>query len=87
MKVAGSINLLSYASDSYISSTHREWRSRRVRIVLADGSSGCGPEAFAHAVSLVLKSAPGTSVAVHTHNLFGLAKCVCSRRGFDPARE
>jgi isopropylmalate/homocitrate/citramalate synthase len=81
VKVAGSINLLSYASDSYITEySQRVAEAGAYEIVLADGSSGCGPEAFAHAVTLVRKSAPGTPVAVHTHNMFGLANA-CALAG------
>jgi len=71
--IGGTINLLSYASEAYISEySGRVAEAGAVEIALADGSSGCGPEAIAHAVQLVRASAPEVPVGLHTHNMFGL---------------
>ena len=42
-------------------------------IMLYDGGSGMGPEAYGHMVGLVRKHAPNTIIGVHTHNMFDLA--------------
>jgi isopropylmalate/homocitrate/citramalate synthase len=42
-------------------------------IVLYDGSSGIGPEGYAHMVRLARDNAPDVRIGVHTHNMFDLA--------------
>jgi isopropylmalate/homocitrate/citramalate synthase len=42
-------------------------------IVLYDGSSGMGPEGYAHMVRLAREHAPDARIGVHTHNMFDLA--------------
>jgi isopropylmalate/homocitrate/citramalate synthase len=74
VRVAGSINLLSYASEKYIEEyTRSVVAAGAYEVDLADGSSGCGPEAFTHAVGLIKSVSPEVRVCVHTHNMFGLA--------------
>lgn len=74
VKVGGSINLLSYADEAYLTEyAGRVAEAGGCEMALADGASGCGPEAFAEYVRLARKAAPNIPVVVHTHNLFGLA--------------
>jgi isopropylmalate/homocitrate/citramalate synthase len=65
--------MLPYATDDYV----REYcaavaRAGAYEIVLFDGPSGVGPEAYGHLVRLAKESAPGVSIGVHAHNMFDL---------------
>lgn len=42
-------------------------------IMLGDGASGLGPQAWAYLIGLVRGAAPGIPVGIHAHNGFGLA--------------
>lgn len=74
VKVGGSINLLSYADEAYMAEyAARVGEAGACEIALADGASGCAPEAVDRLVRIARAAAPNTPIAVHTHNLFGLA--------------
>jgi isopropylmalate/homocitrate/citramalate synthase len=73
VKVGGSVNLLSYATEEYVHdycTTVAE--AGAYEIGLADGASGCAPEAVGF-LTRIAKEASGLPIAVHLHNGFGLA--------------
>lgn len=72
--VSPGINQVSFAPEAYVEHYCRVMEEAGAKeIVLYDGSSGMGPEGFAHMVALVKKNAPSARVGVHTHNMFDLA--------------
>jgi isopropylmalate/homocitrate/citramalate synthase len=72
--VSPGINQISFAPEAYVERYCRAMEEAGAKeIVLYDGSSGMGPEGYAHMVALVKKHAPGARVGVHTHNMFDLA--------------
>jgi isopropylmalate/homocitrate/citramalate synthase len=71
--VSTGINQISFAPDDYVVRYCRAMHEAGApEIVLYDGSSGMGPEGYAHLVRLVREHAPGARVGVHTHNMFDL---------------
>jgi isopropylmalate/homocitrate/citramalate synthase len=87
VRVGGSVLLLSYADDEYVAEYCRGVREAGAYDVqIGDHSSGTGPEAFAHFVRVARAAAPGLRVAVHTHDMFGLATAcavACAVAGAD----
>ncbi|HEY6429911.1 MAG TPA: hypothetical protein VIX84_21995 [Acidimicrobiales bacterium] len=74
LNVGGSVLLLSYAGDEYVAEYCRGIQEAGAYDVqIGDHSSGTCPEAFAHFVRVAKTTAPGLRVAVHTHDMFGLA--------------
>ena len=72
--VSPGINQVSFAPESYVERYCRTMQEAGAKeIVLYDGSSGMGPEGYAHMVALAKKHAPGARIGVHTHNMFDLA--------------
>jgi isopropylmalate/homocitrate/citramalate synthase len=72
--VSPGINQISFAPEDYVERYCRAMAAAGAKeIVLYDGSSGMGPEGYAHMVALVRKHAPNARVGVHTHNMFDLA--------------
>jgi isopropylmalate/homocitrate/citramalate synthase len=72
--VSPGINQISFAPEEYVERYCRAMAAAGAQeIVLYDGSSGMGPEGYAHMVALVKKHAPNARVGVHTHNMFDLA--------------
>jgi isopropylmalate/homocitrate/citramalate synthase len=72
--VSTGINQISFAPESYVVAYCRAMAEIGApEIVLYDGSSGMGPEGYAHMVRLVREHAPKTRIGVHTHNMFDLA--------------
>ncbi len=72
--VSPGINQVAFAPEGYVERYCRAMESAGAReIVLYDGSSGMGPEAYGHMVALAKKHAPGARIGVHTHNMFDLA--------------
>ena len=73
VRVSVGINMLSFASDEYIAQYCRVMHACGApEIVLYDGASGVGPEAYAYLVRLVRQHAPDAAIGVHTHNVFAL---------------
>jgi isopropylmalate/homocitrate/citramalate synthase len=87
VKVGGSVLLLSYADDDDVAGYCRGVREAGAYDVqIGDHSSGTAPEAFAHFVRVARQAAPGLRVAVHTHDMFGLATAAavaCAVAGAD----
>lgn len=78
VKVSVGINMLSYASDKYITEFCTEVaKEAPYEITLLDAPSGVGPEAFAFLVRLALRAAPNCRIGVHPQNGFGLATATC----------
>ena len=72
--VSTGINQISFAPEQYVVRYCRAMHEAQApEIVLYDGSSGMGPEGYAHMVRLVRDHAPKARVGVHTHNMFDLA--------------
>jgi isopropylmalate/homocitrate/citramalate synthase len=85
VRVSVGINQLPFASEAYVTRYCRAMHECGApEIVLYDGPSGVGPEAYAYLVGLVKAVAPGAVVGVHTHNMFDLAvanACAAVRAG------
>lgn len=72
--VSPGINQVSFAPEAYVERYCRAMEEAGAKeIVLYDGSSGMGPEGYAHMVALAKAHAPGARIGVHTHNMFDLA--------------
>jgi|GEM_PF-1543214 len=68
------INQVNYANDAYLSEyAALVGNAGAASIMLADGPSGCSPEAFAHMTRVVRRHAPDAAVLIHSHNSFNLA--------------
>lgn len=68
------VNLLAYASEDYLAQHCRAAaEAGATEVMLADSSGGTGPEAMARLVAVAKASAPALRVAVHCHNIYGLA--------------
>jgi len=68
------INQVNYADDEYIEEyASLVGKAGTKGILLADGPSGCAPEAFAYMTRLAKKHAPNAKIFVHPHNGFALA--------------
>lgn len=68
------VNQANYADEAYL----RDYAAQMgaagaAHILLADGPSGCAPEAFAHMTRIVRRNAPDVRVILHAHNSFALA--------------
>ena len=73
VRVSAGVNMLPYASDDYVHEyCHAVAEAGAYEIVLFDGPSGVGPEAYAHLVTLAKEAAPNTPIGVHAHNMFDL---------------
>jgi isopropylmalate/homocitrate/citramalate synthase len=74
VRASAGLNQISFASESYVemfaTAMHQAGAEE---IVLYDGSSGMGPEGYAHMVALTKTHAPKAVIGVHTHNMFDLA--------------
>ena len=74
VRVSVGLNQISFAPDAYVVTYSRAMQAAGVvELMLYDGGSGMGPEAYAHMVALVREHAPDAVVGVHTHNMFDLA--------------
>jgi isopropylmalate/homocitrate/citramalate synthase len=74
VRVSVGLNQLPFASEEYVTRYARAMHEcGAAEIVLYDGPSGVGPEAYAYLVELVRREAPHAVVGVHTHNMFGVA--------------
>ncbi len=72
--VSPGLNQISFAPEAYVERYCQAMEEAGAKeIVLYDGSSGMGPEGYAHMVALAKKNAPGARIGVHTHNMFDLA--------------
>jgi isopropylmalate/homocitrate/citramalate synthase len=72
--VTGAINMLPYASEEYVEKYCKAVAAMGAfEIVLLDGPSGLGPEAYAHLVRIARAAAPNCRIGVHTHNMLDLA--------------
>jgi len=73
VEVLGSINLAANVDEHYVRAYFGGMHAAGCRdVTFADGSSGLGPEAFAHLVTIARQTAPDVKVSVHTHNMFGM---------------
>jgi isopropylmalate/homocitrate/citramalate synthase len=71
--VSVGINQLSFAPEAYVIQYCQAMQAASAAdIVLYDGSSGMGPEGYAHMVALARQHAPAAIIGVHTHNMFDL---------------
>ena len=74
VRVSVGINQISFAPDEYVATYSAAMHEAGApEIMLYDGGSGMGPEAYAFMVRLVCEHAPDAVVGVHTHNMFDLA--------------
>ena len=74
VRVSVGINQISFAPDEYVATYSAAMHEAGApEIMLYDGGSGMGPEAYAFMVGLVCEHAPDAVVGVHTHNMFDLA--------------
>ena len=74
MRVSVGINQISFAPDEYVATYSAAMHEAGApEIMLYDGGSGMGPEAYAFMVRLVCEHAPDAVVGVHTHNMFDFA--------------
>ncbi len=74
LKMSSAVNLLAYASEDYVAEHSRvAAEAGATEVMLADSSGGTGPEAMARLVEVVRSAAPAVRVAVHCHNIYGLA--------------
>ena len=72
--VSPGINQISFAPEVYVVRYCQAMEEAGAEeIVLYDGSSGMGPEGYAHMVALSKQHAPSARIGVHTHNMFDLA--------------
>lgn len=70
-------SMLHYATPEYLARFARAAQDAgAVEVVLGDGASGLGPEAWAYVVRVVREAAPAVKVGLHTHNSFGLVMAV-----------
>jgi isopropylmalate/homocitrate/citramalate synthase len=85
VRVSAGLNQIPFATEEYVERYCRAMHECGApEIVLYDGPSGVGPEAYAWLVELVRREAPGAVVGVHTHNMFDLAvanACGAARAG------
>lgn len=71
--VVAGINLLALADEDYVAMYAKGIaEAGGTTIFLADGSSGAGPEVFAHLVRIARAAAPSLEIGVHSHDGFGL---------------
>lgn len=74
VRVSVGLNQISFAPEEYVITYSQAMHQIAApEIMLYDGGSGMGPEAYAHMVGLVRKHAPSSIIGVHTHNMFDLA--------------
>ena len=74
VRVSVGINQNSFAPEEYVATYSAAMHEAGApEIMLYDGGSGMGPEAYAFMVRLVCEHAPDAVVGVHTHNMFDLA--------------
>ena len=74
LKVSAGMNLVSYASERYIQDyCGAVSEAGAQEIALLDSSSSLGPEAYAHIVGTALAAAGDSRIAIHAHDMFGLA--------------
>ena len=74
VRVSVGINQISFAPEEYVATYSAAMHEAGApEIMLYDGGSGMGPEAYAFMVGLVCEHAPDAVVGVHTHNMFDLA--------------
>lgn len=74
VRVSVGLNQISFAREEYVITYCRAMHEAGAKeIMLYDGGSGMGPEAYAHMVRLVREHAPNAAIGVHTHNMFDLA--------------
>lgn len=84
VRASAGINQIAFAPESYVIGFCQAMQAAKAsEIVLYDGSSGMGPEAYEHMVRLAKTHAPDASVGVHTHNMHDLAvaSALASARG------
>lgn len=68
------INQANFANEEYlVEYASLVGEAGAASIMIADGPSGCAPEAFAHMTRIVRRAAPHASVILHAHNGFNLA--------------
>ena len=74
VRVSVGLNQISFAPEEYVVTYSQAMHQISApEIMLYDGGSGMGPEAYGHMVGLVREHAPNTIIGVHTHNMFDLA--------------
>lgn len=74
IKLSCSILMLSYATLDYVASFSRAAAAAGAfDIMLGDHSSAAAPETWEALASTVAANAPGISISVHPHDMFGLA--------------
>ena len=74
VRVSVGINQISFAPEEYVATYSAAMHEAGApEIMLYDGGSGMGPEAYAFMVGLVCEHASDAVVGVHTHNMFDLA--------------
>jgi isopropylmalate/homocitrate/citramalate synthase len=87
LRMSSAINLLAFASEDYITLHCKAVaEAGATEVVLMDSSGATSPEAMARIVEVALEAAPGLSVGVHCHNMYGLAianSLVAARAGAD----
>ncbi len=85
VRVSAGLNQIPFAPEEYVVRYCRAMHECGApEIVLYDGPSGVGPEAYAWLVELAKREAPGAVVGVHTHNMFDQAvanACAAARAG------
>jgi isopropylmalate/homocitrate/citramalate synthase len=85
VRVSAGLNQIPFAPEEYVVRYCRAMHECGApEILLYDGPSGVGPEAYAWLVALVRREAPEAVVGVHTHNMFDLAvanACAATRAG------
>jgi isopropylmalate/homocitrate/citramalate synthase len=85
VRVSAGLNQIPFATEEYVVRFCRAMHECGApEIVLYDGPSGVGPEAYGWLVELVKREAPAAVVGVHTHNMFDLAvanACAAARAG------
>lgn len=66
-------SMLHYATPDYLRRFSKAAQEAgAAEVVLGDGASGLGPEAWAYVVRVVHEAAPAVRIGLHTHNSFGL---------------
>jgi isopropylmalate/homocitrate/citramalate synthase len=74
LKISAGINMLPYADEEYVKRyCQAVGDAGPYEILLFDGPSGLGPEAYGCLVRLAKQYAPKCQIAVHPHNMFNLA--------------
>jgi isopropylmalate/homocitrate/citramalate synthase len=77
VKVAGGLMLLSYADEEYVAEYCAGAADAGVYdVMMGDHSSGMTPDACAYLVRAAKKAAPGISISIHPHDMFGLANAI-----------